>query len=77
MIEAREPELLRARIADPDLPFGGTWIYELKPEGAVTRLVITERGEVYNPIFRFVSRYIIGHTAAIDGFLAALQARFE
>jgi hypothetical protein len=64
-----------ARIADTDLPFGGTWTYELKPEGAGTRVTITERGEVYNPIFRFMSRFVLSQTATMEKYLAALTAR--
>jgi len=36
----------------PDGPFYGTWTWELAPEGAGTRLTITERGTVDNPFFR-------------------------
>ena len=61
------------RIADPDLPFGGTWTYELKPDGGGTQLVITERGEVYNPIFRFMSRFVFSHTATMERFVASLK----
>src|SRR5688572_22422556 len=61
-----------SRIADPDLPFGGTWTYELSADGSGTRVTITERGEVYNPIFRFVSRFVIGHTATMQKVLDAL-----
>ncbi len=32
--------------------FNGTWTYELAPSGAGTRLRITERGEIPNPMFR-------------------------
>ena len=60
---------LVTRIADPDLPFGGTWTYTLSPAGDYTAVRIVEDGEVYNPIFRFVSRFIMGHTATIDQFL--------
>lgn len=63
------------RIADPALPFGGTWTYELGAEGTGTRLRITEDGEVRNPLFRFVSRYVLTHTATIDRYLADLQRR--
>lgn len=61
------------RIADPSLPFGGRWVYELTRESGGTVLRITEEGEVYNPIFRFVSRFIIGHTRTIDRYLADLS----
>lgn len=72
-IENAPPARLRVRIADPDLPFGGTWTYTLASEGGGTRLTIVEDGEVYNPIFRFVSRFVIGHTSSIDRFLADLR----
>ncbi|MBA2302955.1 MAG: SRPBCC family protein [Acidobacteria bacterium] len=75
VVESRSPERLRVRIADPDLPFGGTWTYDLAPQGSGTRLRITEHGEVYNPIFRFVSRFVMGHTSTIDGFVGVLQRR--
>lgn len=63
---------LVTQIADRSLPFGGTWTYTLEPSGDRTTLRIVEDGEVYNPIFRFVSRFIIGHHATIDGFLRDL-----
>jgi hypothetical protein len=73
VVESRGPERHVVRIADPDLPFGGTWTYELEPAGNGTRLVITERGEVYNPIFRFMSRFVFSHTATMEGFVASLK----
>lgn len=71
------PERLRVRIADPDLPFGGTWTYTLAPDDGGTRVTITEHGEVYNPVFRFVSRFVIGHDATIQTFLTDLRRRLE
>jgi hypothetical protein len=75
--DSQPPQQWRVRIADPDLPFGGTWTYRLSPEGSGTRLRIVEDGEVHNPIFRFVSRFIIGHTATIDRYLEDLQRRIQ
>jgi uncharacterized protein YndB with AHSA1/START domain len=75
VVEAEPPRRLVSRIADPDLPYGGSWTYELAPAGAGTRVTITERGEVYNPIFRFMSRFVFGHTAMMDGVLRALGTR--
>jgi hypothetical protein len=74
--DVQPPQRLVSRIADPDLPFGGTWTFELSAEGNGTRVRITERGEVYNPVFRFMSRFLIGHTSGMDAFLRALQRRF-
>jgi hypothetical protein len=76
-VETKRPDLLQVRIADTGLPFGGTWTYELTPDGSGTKVKITERGEVYNPIFRFVARFIIGHTSTIETFLAALHRRLD
>ena len=67
---------LATRIADPSLPFGGTWTYNLTPKADSTTLRIVEDGEVYNPFFRFVSRFVIGHTATIDRFLQDLGKKF-
>lgn len=36
----------------PGGPFYGSWTWELAPQGAGTRLTITERGTVPNPLFR-------------------------
>ena len=73
LVEARPPARLVSRIADTDLAFGGTWTYELVGEGSGSRLTITERGEVYNPVFRFMSRFVFGHSATMEQFLADLK----
>lgn len=73
--ESVTQQRLVARIADKALPFGGSWTYELKPAGDGTELTIREDGEVYNPIFRFVSRFVFGHHATIDSYIKSLEAR--
>jgi hypothetical protein len=70
------PRLLETRIADRNLPYGGTWLYEIAPAAGGTDLRITENGNVYNPIFRFVSRFIMGHTATIEKSLTGLGKKF-
>jgi uncharacterized protein YndB with AHSA1/START domain len=67
---------LVTRIADRSLPFGGKWTFELLPAGGGTTLRITEDGEVYNPLFRFVSRFVIGHHASIDQYLRDVARHF-
>lgn len=67
------PRRLVARIDDDDLPFGGAWTYEVEPDGLGTRLTITEDGEVYNPLFRFMSRFIFGHEATMRAYLDAVR----
>jgi hypothetical protein len=69
------PSLLVSRIDTDALPFGGTWTYRSAPVPGGSQLTITEDGEVSNLVFRFVSRFVFGHYATIDGFLKNLQAR--
>jgi hypothetical protein len=75
IVEARPGARLVTRIADPDQPFGGTWTFEIAPSAAGARLTITERGEVYNPIFRFLSRFVFGYTGTMESFLRGLGVR--
>jgi len=68
----RRPTSLTRRIATQGLPYSGTWSFSLQPSGENTVVRITEDGEVHNPVFRFVSRFIIGHTRTLDAYLRAL-----
>jgi hypothetical protein len=76
-VETMAPGRIVNRIADPKLPFGGSWTYEIVPSGNDTELTIVENGEVYNPLFRFVSRFIMGHTATIEKYQRDLAAHFK
>jgi uncharacterized protein YndB with AHSA1/START domain len=70
------PRRLVARIADPDLPFGGTWTYVLAPADGGTELRITEDGVVKNPFFRFMARFVFGYSATIEQYLSDLGRHF-
>ena len=70
------PRQLVTRIADPKLPFGGTWTWDLTPENGGTRVVITEHGVIRSPIFRLLSRFVFGYTSTMDAYLAALAKHF-
>jgi uncharacterized protein YndB with AHSA1/START domain len=75
-VEASEPpRRLVTRIADPSLPFGGTWTYELVPAGGGTTLTVTENGEIYNPIFRAMARFVFGYEATLASYLEALRKK--
>jgi uncharacterized protein YndB with AHSA1/START domain len=76
-VERQPPRRLVTRIADPDLPFGGTWTFELAPDGGGTRVTITERGEIRNPIFRAVARFVFGYAATMETYLAELRAHLR
>jgi uncharacterized protein YndB with AHSA1/START domain len=75
MIEEKSPERLVVKIDDPTLPYGGTWTFELKPEGDGTEVRITEHGFVKNVVFRFLARFVFGHTASLDAYLRDLAKR--
>ena len=64
------------RIAGQALPFGGTWTIRLAPRGQATNVSIVENGEIYNPIFRLLSRYAIGYTSRMQRYLSDLQQHF-
>jgi hypothetical protein len=74
--ESDPPRRLVRTIADRTLPFGGRWVYELASEGPGTRLTITEEGEVYNPLFRFLSHYIFDQAGTIETVMRALATHF-
>ena len=71
------PRLLVGRIADPSLPFGGTWTYEITPTPEGCALRITENGEIYNPIFRVMARFVFGYEGTIASYLEAAKKRLE
>jgi uncharacterized protein YndB with AHSA1/START domain len=74
--EAAPPRRLVTRIADPKLPFGGTWTFEIEPvEGGAT-VRVTEAGEVKPAFFRFMARYIFGHSATLEAYLLFLAAKY-
>jgi len=64
------------RILDTDLGYSGKWTYVFAPENGGARVTITEDGEVSNALFRFMSRYVFGHTATLDACLSSLARRF-
>lgn len=73
VVEQDEPRLLTTKIVG-ESAFGGTWTFEIAPDGHdASNVTITERGEVYNPMFRVLSRYVFGHTRSIEAYLAKLE----
>lgn len=62
------------RVVDDDQPFGGTWTWELEPRGTGTRLTITERGFVKNPVFRVIAAIAFSPTDSLESYLRALAA---
>ena len=76
LVEDHPGERIVTRIADLDLGYSGTWTYTFTNEAGGTRVQITEAGEVSNILFRFLSRFVFGHTGTIEKYLAALGKKF-
>jgi uncharacterized protein YndB with AHSA1/START domain len=75
-VVAEPPRRLVGRIADPSLPFGGSWTYDVASDGAGSRVTFTEEGVVRNPVYRFMSRFVFGHHATQEAYLRALGRKF-
>jgi hypothetical protein len=69
VLERQPPHRQVTRVSEKEKNFGGTWTIEIAPVPDGSTVTITEDGWVANPIFRFVSRLVIGHHATIDGVL--------
>jgi uncharacterized protein YndB with AHSA1/START domain len=69
------PHTLVTRIADPELPFGGTWTFTIMPAPNGCTLTITENGEVYNPVFRAMARFVFGYETTMATYLDELARR--
>lgn len=67
--EMVSPSRVVTTIVSKDLPYGGSWVFTLEPDGTGTRARITEEGFVNPPPFRFLSRFVFGHTSTMDAFL--------
>lgn len=76
--EEAAPHRLVSHIeSPPGAPFGGAWIYEIAPEGDGSRVTVTERGWVANPLFRFLSRFVFGHYRTLESYARALGRKFN
>jgi hypothetical protein len=76
IVEWTPPSRLVTRIADPQLPFGGTWTFEIQTSDGGSTLRITENGEIYNPVFRFVARFFLGYHATLEEYLRVLGKKY-
>jgi hypothetical protein len=76
VVESDPPRRQVTRVKDTERMFGGTWTITITPSPTGSTLTITEDGWVGNPIFRFVSRYVMGHHATMDGMLKDVAKKF-
>ena len=71
------PVVTRLASASSEAQFGGTWTIEIAPVDGGSTISITEDGWVASPIFRFISLYIIGHYATLDGLLKKVAKELQ
>ena len=74
VVESIAPTKLVTRIVG-ETQFGGTWTIEITPIPTGSRVTITERGEVYNVVFRALSKFVFGYTSTMDSCLEAMKKR--
>lgn len=74
VVESVAPTKLVTKVVG-ETQFGGTWTFEITPTPGGSRLTITERGEIYNPVFRTLAKLVFGYTSSMESCLAAAQKR--
>lgn len=73
--ESTNPTRMVREIAEEG-PFSGRWEIDIQPTQTGSNVKITEIGKVPNPFFRFVSKYVIGHTTQMEKYLTNLAGNF-
>jgi uncharacterized protein YndB with AHSA1/START domain len=76
VVENVSPSRFVTRIVG-ETDFGGTWTMEIVPISTGSRLTITERGEIYNPIFRTLAHFVFGYTSTMESCLEAAQKKLN
>ena len=74
VVESVPPARIVTRVVG-ETQFGGTWTIEITPIPAGSRMTITERGEIYNVIFRALAKFVFGYTSTIDSCLQAARKK--
>ena len=52
-------------------------MHGVRPSLTGSEVTIKEDGEVYSPLFRFVSRFIMGNASTVEEYLKALQTKLN
>jgi hypothetical protein len=68
---------LITRILNKDLDYGGFWEFTITPVDDGCSMKIVENGEVYNPLFRFMAKYIFGHETTLKNYMNDLEAKLN
>ena len=74
VVERVPPSKLVTKIVG-ETQFGGTWTFDIAPTPTGSRMTITERGEIYNVVFRALAKFVFGYTGTMESCLAAAQKK--
>jgi hypothetical protein len=73
--ESKPPTRMVREIAEQG-PFSGRWEIDITPTPQGSNVTVTEIGRIPNPVFRFVSKYIMGQTTQMEKYLTNLAKKF-
>ena len=76
VVDSQSPSKIVTRVIG-ETQFGGTWTIDVAPTANGSRVTITERGEIYNVIFRTLSKFVFGYTSTMEDCLAAAQEKLS
>jgi hypothetical protein len=68
---------LITRILNKDLAYGGFWEFTFTSIDDGCSIKIVENGEVYNPLFRFMAKYIFGHETTLKNYMNDLEEKLN
>jgi hypothetical protein len=74
--ESKPPARMVRELTDLDGPFSGRWEIDIAPTSDGSKVTVTEIGKVTNPVFRFISKYFIGHTTFMEKYLTDVAGKF-
>lgn len=76
VVESVPPSKVVTRVVG-ETQFGGTWTIDIAPRPGGSRVTITERGEIYNVVFRTLAKFVFGYTGTMDECLVAAQKKLS
>jgi hypothetical protein len=74
VVESVPPTKIVTRVVG-ETQFGGTWTIDIADTPGGSRMTITERGDIYNPVFRVLAKYVFGYAGTMESCLAAAQKK--
>ena len=75
--ESHPPHRLVTEIVNDQFPLTGRWIYQVEGDDGGTRVTITEKENIHNPLLRFFDRFILSYHGVMDVYLSALARKLD